>query len=79
MQKTQEPVLDRAAIAARAYEIFLARGGTHGHDLDDWLQAEAELRQAAQGKGGNGGRASSSAENTSVKNTSAKRKTTKKA
>lgn len=31
------------AIAARAYELFLERGGTHGHDLDDWLTAEREL------------------------------------
>ena len=30
-------------IAARAYEIFLSRGASHGHDLDDWLQAEREL------------------------------------
>ena len=30
-------------IAARAYEIFLSRGASHGHDLDDWLQAEQEL------------------------------------
>jgi hypothetical protein len=32
------------AIAARAYELYLARGGTHGADVDDWLQAEYELR-----------------------------------
>jgi hypothetical protein len=32
------------AIAARAYELYLARGGTHGADMDDWLQAEHELR-----------------------------------
>jgi hypothetical protein len=32
------------AIAQRAYEIFLERGGTHGNDSDDWLQAELELR-----------------------------------
>jgi hypothetical protein len=31
------------AIAARAYELFAARDWAHGHDLDDWLQAEAEL------------------------------------
>jgi hypothetical protein len=31
------------AIAKRAYELFLARGGEDGHDLDDWLQAEQEL------------------------------------
>lgn len=30
-------------IAARAYDIFLARGSGDGHDLDDWLQAEREL------------------------------------
>ncbi len=30
-------------IAQRAYEIFRARGGEPGHDLDDWLEAESEL------------------------------------
>jgi hypothetical protein len=34
----------REQIAHRAYELFLARGGEHGHDRDDWLQAERELR-----------------------------------
>lgn len=32
-------------IAARAYELFLLRGGSHGSDVDDWLQAERELAQ----------------------------------
>ena len=32
-------------IAARAYEIYLERGCQHGHDMDDWLQAEYELLQ----------------------------------
>ena len=27
----------------RAYELYLKRGSAHGHDVDDWLQAEAEL------------------------------------
>jgi hypothetical protein len=31
-------------IAARAHEMYLARGAEDGHDLDDWLRAEAELR-----------------------------------
>ena len=31
------------AIAVRAYEIYLGRGGSHGSDIDDWLQAEREL------------------------------------
>ena len=31
------------AIAARAYEIYLERGGGHGADEDDWFSAEREL------------------------------------
>jgi hypothetical protein len=30
-------------IAERAYELFVARGGAHGKDVDDWLLAESEL------------------------------------
>ena len=30
-------------IRVRAYELYLARGGTHGQDLEDWLAAEREL------------------------------------
>lgn len=30
-------------IAARAYELFLTRGGQHGDDLADWFRAEAEV------------------------------------
>jgi hypothetical protein len=47
MQKIQEPRVDQAAISARAYELFVARGRTPGHDVEDWLQAERELRRAA--------------------------------
>jgi len=31
-------------IRLRAYDIYLERGGQPGCDLDDWLQAEQELR-----------------------------------
>jgi len=31
-------------IRRRAYEIYLERGEQSDHDLDDWLQAERELR-----------------------------------
>ena len=31
-------------LARRAYDLYLARGCEHGHDVDDWLQAERELR-----------------------------------
>jgi len=30
-------------VAQRAYDIFMARGSVHGYDVDDWLQARAEL------------------------------------
>lgn len=30
-------------IAQRAYELYLSRGGHHGHHEDDWTQAEREL------------------------------------
>jgi hypothetical protein len=32
------------AIGRRAYEIYLERGEGPGRELDDWLQAERELR-----------------------------------
>jgi HSP20 family protein len=31
------------SVALRAFEIFRGRGRADGHDLEDWLQAEAEL------------------------------------
>ena len=31
-------------IRARAYELYLQRGRNHGHDWEDWFQAERELR-----------------------------------
>lgn len=34
----------QGAIARRAYERFLVRGGSHGYDVEDWLAAERELR-----------------------------------
>ena len=40
-----EPSPTAAEIGRRAYEIFLERGSIHGHDLDDWLQAEHELKE----------------------------------
>jgi hypothetical protein len=32
-------------IRYRAYQRYIARGGQHGADFDDWLQAEQELRK----------------------------------
>ena len=33
----------RERIAERAYELYKRRGGEHGRDLDDWLEAEREM------------------------------------
>jgi Protein of unknown function (DUF2934) len=31
-------------IATRAFEIYVSRGGEHGHDFGDWFEAERQLR-----------------------------------
>jgi hypothetical protein len=40
-----EGVNDPDAVARRAYEIYQRRGGDHGADLDDWLEAERQLKR----------------------------------
>ena len=35
---------EETKIRARAYELFQERGGEHGHDAEDWLRAEQEVR-----------------------------------
>jgi hypothetical protein len=34
-------------VARRAFELYCDRGREDGHDVDDWLNAERELREAA--------------------------------
>ncbi len=34
-----------AEVQRRAFELFVQRGGGHGHDKEDWLEAERQLRQ----------------------------------
>jgi hypothetical protein len=41
-----EPTIDQ--IAQRAYEIYQSRGGADGQDMEDWLQAERELRRGSE-------------------------------
>ena len=36
-------------IERRAYEIYLARGCQDGQDISDWLAAEGEIKEFAQG------------------------------
>jgi hypothetical protein len=47
MARLREP--SREAVARRAFELFLARGGAHGKDVDDWLRAERELTRPGKG------------------------------
>jgi Protein of unknown function (DUF2934) len=44
---------DLKKIEHRAYELYLDRGRDPGHDFDDWLRAERELKtqcESAPGK-----------------------------
>ena len=43
----REEATHRDAVARRAYELFLSRGGEHGHDQEDWYRAEQEVSGAA--------------------------------
>jgi len=38
-----DPREARERIAARAYELYLQRGGAHGRETEDWLEAEREV------------------------------------
>ena len=45
--KSDEPIVlipIEQQIQQRAYELYERRGRTDGHDLDDWLQAEYEIK-----------------------------------
>ena len=46
-QKSDEPTVlipIEQQIQQRAYELYEQRGRTDGHELDDWLQAECEIK-----------------------------------
>jgi hypothetical protein len=45
IQKTDSGGELQDQIRARAYQLYEQRGRDDGHNLDDWLQAEAELSQ----------------------------------
>ena len=38
-----DPATQREQIEERAYAKFCERGGTPGHDVEDWLAAEQEI------------------------------------
>jgi hypothetical protein len=41
---------DPERISRRAFEKFQERGGEHGHDQEDWFEAERELSQSRHGE-----------------------------
>ena len=50
-QRKVPPVLGASSVGnteeiirERAYRLFEQRGCEHGHDVDDWLQAEVEVK-----------------------------------
>ena len=46
--QTREPVRDPQEVARAAYELFEHRGRVHGHDLEDWLEAERIVQARRQ-------------------------------
>jgi len=43
---------DRDRVAMRAYELYMARGGRDGADMEDWLIAEREVSgRASESRG----------------------------
>jgi hypothetical protein len=45
---SEEPMPSAEAVAQRAFELYLERGGIHGHHEEDWLRAERELRESVR-------------------------------
>ena len=47
VSQVKEPAVSELPIEevqSEAYRLFLDRGGEHGHDVEDWLAAEALVR-----------------------------------
>jgi len=48
----KKPLIETLAleerIRRRAYELYIERGNESGSELDDWLQAEEEIRRAQE-------------------------------
>ena len=46
--ETMQALPMKEQIKARAYELYLERGGEDGRGLQDWLTAEEELKQGSK-------------------------------
>lgn len=42
-QPSSRVMVNKDALAKLAHELYLRRGGEHGHDREDWLMAELIL------------------------------------
>lgn len=51
MTNQPRPERDHEAVARRAYELFEQRGSEHGHEEEDWRQAEAEIYGDSETRG----------------------------
>lgn len=49
LKETQENAI-REEINRKAYERFELRGRIHGYHMEDWLDAEREVRKAKKGR-----------------------------
>ena len=47
--RTEPEVSLQDRIAARAYALYVERGCVDGHDMEDWLRAEAEVIGVLEG------------------------------
>ena len=47
-ERLKERLSLEGRIQRRAYELYVQRGNESGSELDDWLQAEEEIRRAEE-------------------------------
>lgn len=43
----KQPVAEKAAVEKKAYELYEKRGCGHGHDQEDWFEAERLVGRTA--------------------------------
>ena len=43
--------VDKEMVVRLAYELYVRRGGEHGHDVEDWLMAEQMLLEPQKRSG----------------------------
>jgi hypothetical protein len=51
-ERSKETLSLEERIRQRAYELYVQGGNESGSELDDWLQAEEEIRRATEQRRG---------------------------